>query len=200
MNKHVRAEEFHNATQAAEGWPRRRFTIDEIFKAQKAGVFKPDERFELIGGEIVPMSPKGLRHETLKSDLVMYWGKCRPAHLRFSPETTFHLSTTDVPEPDLVVFAASTGLANLNGETALLIVEISDTTLFKDTNLKSRLYAEFGVREYWVINANTLETTVHKQPSGSSFLRVTKVKGKKTLVPEWAPELAVCLSTLKIDG
>ena len=200
MNKHVRPEEFETATQAAEGWPRRRWTIDEVFKAQAAGIFKPSERFELIGGEIVPMSPKGLRHETLKSDLVMYWGKRRPARLKFAPETTFHLSKTDVPEPDLVVFASSMELADLDGKSALLVVEVSDTTLVKDSTLKVKLYAEFGVREYWVINAKTLVTTVHKDPEGASYRTVVKVKGNKTLEPEAAPELAVRLSNIPIDG
>ncbi len=200
MNKHVKLDEFKNATQAAEGWPRRRWTIDEVFKAQRAGVFEPGERFELIGGEIVPISPKGIRHETLKSDLTMYWGKRRPPRLRFAQETTFHLSKTDVPEPDLVVYAKSTGLAGLSGQSALLVVEISDTTLVKDTTLKTRLYAGFGVREYWVINANTLVTTVHKDPLESGYRSITKVKGNKTLVPVEAPELAVCLSNIPVDG
>ena len=53
-------------TTAAEGLPRRRFTVAEVEAMVAAGVMKEDERVELIGGELVPMSPKGNRHEIVK--------------------------------------------------------------------------------------------------------------------------------------
>ena len=54
-------------TRAAEGLPRRRFTVAEVEAMVAAGVMKEHERFELIGGELVPMSPKGNRHEVVKT-------------------------------------------------------------------------------------------------------------------------------------
>ena len=57
MNVHV--------TRAADGLPRRPFTIADVERMVEVGLIHPDERFELIGGEIVPMSPKGIRHERL---------------------------------------------------------------------------------------------------------------------------------------
>ena len=53
-------------TSAAEGLPRRRFTVAEVEAMVAAGVMEEDERVELIGGELVPMSPKGNRHEVVK--------------------------------------------------------------------------------------------------------------------------------------
>ena len=47
-------------TRAAEGLPRRRFTVAEVEAMVEAGVMEEDERVELIGGELVPMSPKGI--------------------------------------------------------------------------------------------------------------------------------------------
>ena len=57
------------ATQAAEGLPRRRFTVAELEAMVAAGILDQDERIELIGGEVVPMSPKGNHHEILKAAL-----------------------------------------------------------------------------------------------------------------------------------
>lgn len=54
-------------THAAEGLERRAFTVDDVVAMVEMGVLGREERFELIGGEIVPMSPKGLRHEKLKT-------------------------------------------------------------------------------------------------------------------------------------
>ena len=57
-------------TSAAEGLPRRRFTVAEVEAMVAAGVMEEDERVELIGGELVPMSPKGNHHEVLKTALL----------------------------------------------------------------------------------------------------------------------------------
>ena len=54
-------------TSAAEGLPRRRFTVAEVEAMVAAGVMEEDERVELIGGELVPMSPKGIQHEVVKA-------------------------------------------------------------------------------------------------------------------------------------
>ncbi len=54
-------------TTAAEDLPRRRFTIAEVEAMVAAGVMDEDERIELIGGELVPMSPKGFAHEAVKT-------------------------------------------------------------------------------------------------------------------------------------
>ena len=57
-------------TSAAEGLPRRRFTVAEVEAMVAAGVMEEDERVELIGGELVPMSPKGIQHEVVKIALL----------------------------------------------------------------------------------------------------------------------------------
>ena len=65
-------------TTAAEGLPRRRFTVAEVEAMFAAGVMEEDERVELIGGELVPMSPKGSQHEVLKTALLDRWYRLRP--------------------------------------------------------------------------------------------------------------------------
>ncbi len=65
-------------TSAAEGLPRRRFTVAEVEAMVAAGVMEEDERVELIGGELVPMSPKGNRHEVVKTALLAQWYRASP--------------------------------------------------------------------------------------------------------------------------
>jgi hypothetical protein len=69
MNEHLRPDRLPGTTQAAEGLPRRRWSVAEIEAMVERGVVLEDERFELIGGEVVPMSPKGARHEAVKKAL-----------------------------------------------------------------------------------------------------------------------------------
>ena len=65
--------------QRRRGLPRRRFTVAEVEAMVAAGVMEEDERVELIGGELVPMSPKGLRHEIVKVALLEQWYRAAPA-------------------------------------------------------------------------------------------------------------------------
>jgi Uma2 family endonuclease len=71
-------------TTAAEGLPRRYFTFAELEEMTAAGILGEDERIELIGGEIVPMSPKGNHHEVVKTALTIYWAPKLPSDLLFT--------------------------------------------------------------------------------------------------------------------
>src|SRR6202453_2216029 len=96
-------------TRAAEGLPRRRFTVAEVEAMVAAGVMKEDERIELVGGELVPMSPKGNRHEVVKTALLDRWYRARPQQCNLTPETTFRLSDDTYLEPDIVVYPRAEG-------------------------------------------------------------------------------------------
>jgi hypothetical protein len=88
-------------TQAAEGMLRRRFTVEELEAMVAAGILGEDERIELIGGEVVPMSPKGDSHEVLKHALIHYWARRVPDTLTFTTETTFRLTPDTYLNPIL---------------------------------------------------------------------------------------------------
>ena len=83
-------------TRAAEGLPRRHFTVAEIEAMVRAGIIDEDERVELIQGELVPMSPKGSRHEIFKIALIRHWLKLCPDEVQIAQETTFRLSETPI--------------------------------------------------------------------------------------------------------
>src|SRR4051812_40984915 len=110
-------------TMAAEGLPRRRFTVAELEQMTAAGILQEDERIELIGGDVVPMSPKGRHHEILKTALSIYWARQLPSDLLFTTETTFRLSPDTYLEPDFVFYPKAGGWDGLNAATAKLVVE-----------------------------------------------------------------------------
>jgi Uma2 family endonuclease len=156
-------------TSAAEGLPRRRFTIAEVEAMVAAGVMEEDERVELIGGELVPMSPKGNQHEVVKSALVDRWIRSRPDDCRLTQETTFRLSEDTYLEPDVVIYPRASGLRGLTGVNGLLVVEIADSSLRYDIGRKAALYASFGIRELWVIDAIRLTTRIFREPAADGY-------------------------------
>jgi Uma2 family endonuclease len=185
-------------TQSAEGLPRRRFTVAEIEELTEAGFFHEDDRFELIGGEIVPMCAKGNQHELLKTALNIYWARrLSPQHL-FTTETTFRLTPDTFLEPDFTFYDKAVGVKGLKGDTAHLVVEIADSSYGYDIGRKAAMYAAFGVRELWVIHAVRLETRIHRKPSITGYHAAIDLPRDHILSPAFAPELAVTLSELEI--
>jgi Uma2 family endonuclease len=81
----------------------------------------------------------------------------------------------------------------------MLVVEVAETSLSYDLKTKLPVYAAHGVPEYWMIDAVTLMTVVHRQPAGNVYTVVDKVPLHGRLVPSLAPELAVSLNALDLD-
>src|SRR5262245_26068385 len=178
------APAMERTTTAAEGLPRRRFTVAELERMAAAGIIQEDERIELIGGEIVPMSTRGDRR--------------LPEDLLFATETTFRLSQDTYLEPDFVFYAKATGIAGLTAATAKLAVEIADTSLGYDLGRKAALYAAFGIAELWVIDAIKLVTRIHRDPSPTGYRSAGDLPASERLIPVSIPELAVVLSELEL--
>jgi Uma2 family endonuclease len=175
-------------TSAAEGLPRRRFTVAEVEAMVAAGVMEEDERVELIGGELVPMSPKGNHHETVKIALVDHWNRARPNNCTVAQETTFRLSEDTYLEPDVVIYPRGTGLSGLTSAAVALVVEIADSSLSYDTGRKAALYASFVIRELWVIDAVRLTTRVFKTPSPHGYRDARDFLASDRLTPIFAGE------------
>jgi Uma2 family endonuclease len=187
------------ATQAAEGLPRWRWTTAEVERIAAAGYFHEHDRFELLGGEIVPMSPKGRRHEEIRERLAFLITRLAPEHLFVAQEPQFNLSDDTYTVPDILVRGAGGNTYDLRPGDALLVVEVADTSLAYDLKTKASLYASHGVREYWVIDAASLMTTVHRQLSVNGYAFASEIGPDAELVPEFAPELAVTLGRVFAD-
>jgi Uma2 family endonuclease len=187
-------------TRAAEGLPRRRFTVAEVEAMVEAGILDDDERVELIGGELVPMSPKGSRHEVVKSFLVDRWIRQRPSSVRLTQETTFRLAEDTYLEPDIVIYPRESGLLALSASNVLLVVEIADSSRRYDMGRKAKLYAGFGIRELWVIDVVKMTIRMFRAPSDGGYAEKRDFRASDRLVPLFAPpEFALALEELELE-
>jgi Uma2 family endonuclease len=184
------------ATLAAEGVPRWRWTVAEIERMAADGYFRDDERFELVGGEIVPMSPKGRRHEIIRGALAFRFSRQAPDGVFVVSEPQFNLDGDTYLHPDILVHPTAVLTPDVRGGDVLLAVEVADSSLHYDLSAKAPVYASYGVREYWVINAVTLATMVHRKPSGKTWGFVDEVGD--TLTTSLQPAFSVSLNALEL--
>jgi len=198
MNQMFSSTRRRPSTQAAEGLPRWRWTVAEIERVAAAGLFAGCDKFELVGGEMVPMSPKGRRHELIRLELTYRWSRIVSEKVMVAAEPQFNLDADTYLNPDILVHPRSTATYDLQGPAALLVVEIAETSLSYDLKMKLSLYAANGVPEYWVINAVTLQTTVHRQPSEKGYAASETFPAGALLVPSLLPELAIALDVLGV--
>jgi Uma2 family endonuclease len=204
MNDIVRQPSFGSSpepatTQVADGLPRRAWTVDDVERMLQSGILREAEPFELIGGELVAMAAKSRQHEVLRTELALFWTDRRARDIKIASETPLRLGEHDAPEPDFIVYPAHLHAPDARGDTVLLVVEIGDTSLVNDLETKAPRYAAAGVREYWVINARSLVTTVHREPRpAGEYSYCEKFEGTDTLTPVLAPSLAVRLRDLDL--
>jgi Uma2 family endonuclease len=102
-------------------------------------------------------------------------------------------------KPDILLHSRAIKTYDLQGAEALLVVEVAETSLSYDLKVKLPLYALHGVREYWVINAVTRVTSVHRRPAGKVYADTAELPPTARLVPSLAPQLAVSLNELALD-
>lgn len=190
--------------------PHRKLTAAEFMKLAEDGAFENfrGERVELIGGEIITMSPQGGFHFTF---LDMATDALRQA---FGPgywvraQGTLVLSVGDVVDPDIAVVAGSRAdnfarLGNDNPTTALLVVESSLTTIGSDRTRKASLYAAAGIPDYWIIDVQARRLEVRRDPQpdpaaefGTSYQTLVALAPGEVVSPLARPGAVVAVADM----
>jgi Uma2 family endonuclease len=189
--------------RAADGLPRRAFTVDDIHRMMKSGIFGEDERFELIEGDLVMMSPKRVAHERIKNTLTTALVRAAPDHSFVSVEGTIQLAHDILVEPDLAVISKSVydvapdTFAQPRPEDVLLLIEVAASSMRYDRSIKARLYARHGIREFWVIDAKRCFTWIHTGSSGDGWTSIVERGPKETLTTTALPNFDIRLGEMK---
>jgi Uma2 family endonuclease len=199
MNARIRiGDPVRPTTQAAEGLPRRKWTVAEIDAMVQAGIIDEHEHFELIDGDAVPLAPRSLQHEIVRMELNEHLQRTITDAVWAAPTTTLRLDEYSFVEPDFCVFARTVMFEQLRGHHVELAIEIADTSLRYDLGRKIGIYAAFGIPEVWVVNANTLVTHVHRALGTDGYRNVFKVEPADKIAAVHVPELRMCLSELDL--
>lgn len=151
---------------------RRRFTVEEFQRMGEAGIIAPDERVELIDGEVYEMTPVGPRHIWSVIYLNKYLLALAGDELFVSPQSGVTIGERKQPYPDFALLRLRPG--KLPGEVphsedCVLLVEIADSSADFDRKKKRRLYAEATIPEYWVLDLPKKCVVVHRRPMAGEY-------------------------------
>jgi Uma2 family endonuclease len=182
-------------TQAAEGVPRMRWTLAEFERLGELGILTEEDRIELIEGELVPMSPKGNRHEVVRGAILNWLRRNLPNEFDLHVEPGWR-SAGSYCEPDFLVGPAGCNPTSVPPRDVALLIEVADSSLKLDTTIKAGLYARAGVRDYWVVNALTLTARVYREPSARGYGRRVNVRAGKAVTALVIPSLTLRLADL----
>ncbi len=142
----------------------KRWTREEYYRLADDGWFQAD-RVELINGEILVVSPQSYPHATAIHLVYGLLSELFDKGYAVRMQVPLIAGPRTEPEPDISVVAGSWRDYQDHPRAALLIVEVSNTTLTFDTSTKASLYASMGVPDYWVLDIENRLLLVHRQPT-----------------------------------
>lgn len=177
----------------------RKFTIKEYHQMGKANVFHPQERLELIRGEIIKISPIGLKHASMVNRLANLLGYKLYEKAIISVQNSIRLNDNSEPQPDLVLAKFREDFyANkpMEAEDIYLLIEVSDSTIKYDREIKIPLYAENNINEVWLVNINNNSLEIYRKPENKSYQTIQILNSNQTIYPLNFPELIINLSTI----
>ncbi len=194
----------HRVIQKIDAGPRPfHFTRDQYYRAGELGIFQ-DRRVQLIDGGIIEMSPQGSPHATViglvDDALRLAFG----SGYRFRVQLPLSLGLDSEPEPDVaVVRGLPRDFKDRHPETAVLVVEIADSSLVLDSGHKAALYARAGISEYWIVNLVDARLDVYRNPTvdahfefGAGYAEIRGFSADASVTPLAAPAASIRVGDL----
>lgn len=151
---------------------KRHFTVEEYYRIAAAGVLREEDRVELIEGEIIEMSPIGSRHAACVGRLSKLLERRGGDHAIVWVQNPILINDYSEPVPDLTLLRLREDFyahAKPMPDDVLLIIEVSDSTLNYDRQVKAPLYARAGVPELWLVNLPAELIEVYARPAGGTY-------------------------------
>ena len=167
------------------------FTVDEYYRMAEAGILGPEDRVELIDGEIIRMTPIGTRHAARVNRANEMFVAAFKGKAVVSVQNQLQLTNYTEPEPDIVLLKPRTDHYDgkkVRAEDAFLVLEVSDSTLRYDRDIKVPRYAAAGIPEVWIENLDADELLVYRDPVDDKYITVLTLHPGDSVSPVAFPE------------
>lgn len=173
----------------------RKLSRHEYDRLVALGTFE-DERVELLRGMLVTMSPQGAMHSKISAWLMRRFAQMLDNTYDVFAHSPFAASEDSEPEPDILIAHASPAFEHPN--SALLLIEVAESSLRKDQILKAAIYGDSLVPEYWIvdISGSQLAVHVHTQPTKDGYRHVETLRDGDVLQPTRLPAIEIAIADI----
>jgi len=178
---------------------RRRFTLDEYHRMIEAGILNEDDRVELIRGEIVQMAPIGRDRASCAARLTHILLGRLHGRVVLWPQNPLVILPDSEPQPDIILLAWRDDFyrhALPEPKDVALLIEVAGSSLRYDRRLKGPLYAEAGVRDYWIVDLEGDAIEVYRDPTVAGYQRTERVVRGATLAPLAFPDVTLAAADI----
>lgn len=177
----------------------RRWTRTEYERLVREGAFPPGARIELVDGILYEMSPQDSPHATgfrlAQEALRLVFPIGEGYEIR--GQLPLALGDDSEPEPDIAIVPGSIrDYSHHHPATALLVVEVADSSLLHDRKRKIPLYARFGIPESWLLNLPRRTLEVYRDPGDGAYRTRTVLRAGDSVSPVTRPETSIAVADL----
>jgi Uma2 family endonuclease len=178
---------------------RRPITVAEFLRMGEVGILNPRDRVELIEGELIAMAPIGANHAGTVIALNDSLTTATRGRALVSPQNPVQLNDRNLPQPDYAVLVPRPDryrTAHPRPHEVLLLIEVADSSLEYDQDVKRALYARNGIRELWIVNLVDGDVEVCRSPGPDGYASVTTVGRSGVLEPKQLPGARILVADI----
>ena len=150
----------------------RKWTVKEYHKLGEIGIFNPEERLELIEGNIIKISAKGTVHASATRRTATLLHNLVGNQAAVYNKSPIALDDDSEPEPDIAVVRIDPfdyATHHPTPSEVYLIIEVADSSLTFDREIKAKIYARSGIADYWVLNVGSRQLHVFREPAVDGY-------------------------------
>lgn len=177
--------------------PTYQFSVEEYRKLGEVGIFHEDDRVELLNGEIVLMSPIGIRHMNSVRRLINHFARRFGNRCLVDAQNPLVIDGQSMPQPDLLLLRPDLDESRAPiPADVFLLVEVAESSLLYDQTDKRDAYARNGIAEYWLLDLTRNQLHVFREPEPSGYRSEQVIRAGESIAPLAFADEAVMLSEL----
>jgi Uma2 family endonuclease len=160
-----------------------RFNISQYHQMSETGILSENDKVELINGEIIEMSPIGRRHTACVNRLNSVFSQLLGKKVIVAVQNPILLNNLSEPEPDIALLKPRTDFyesGHPQPQDIFLLIEVADSSIEYDRDVKIPLYASSGITEVWLVDIYQQVIIVYRYPSENGYRDIqTLSRGEK---------------------
>jgi Uma2 family endonuclease len=182
-------------------YQRWKVTVETFNRMIEDGYFAPEERVELIRGELIQTPPIGHEHAGHVNQFVRLFRRLDDDAAVLSLQNPVELRDLSRPQPDVALLrprADAYARSNPTADDVLLLIEVADTSSAYDRQVKGPLYAESGISDYWIVNLREEQVVVYRDPTPTGYRSEQVLRRGEMVSPLAFPDLEIAVADILI--